>query len=125
MKQAMRMILTALAALPYQVRAEDVGVAAPIQLDCKTAQLLVRDASLAETAPLIEGEMDVVQIVANAIPPILAGCKGKIRILCITETPWTARAGERVHLAGRISAVGGNYVSVDPCAPSKGDTSSQ
>lgn len=85
----------------------------PMHLDCKTLGAVI--AARRGEGSVVAGSLTVMAEDDAAVPPVILGCAGQRHIVCVMETPSGAQPARLVGIAGRISAVGSNYVMVDPC----------
>lgn len=106
-----------LAAAPGFV-AQSHAAEAATALDCKAAAQLIRTPGLADKAPKVEGVIEVVENMTDVKPPMLVGCPGKVRVLCMPKTAPAANPGDKVKISGKIDGAGDNYITVQPCTVS-------
>lgn len=87
-------------------------------LDCKSAATLARTPGIADKSPSVSGTIEVVENMADVKPPMLVGCPGKVRVLCMPATAPAVAPGDKVTISGKIDGAGDNYVTVQPCTVS-------
>ena len=104
------------AGLVLAASAVSPGLAAgEVTLDCKSAGKLAATPGIADKSPSVTGVIEVVENMADVKPPMLVGCPGKVRVLCMPKTAPTAAPGDKVTISGKIDGAGDNYVTVQPC----------
>jgi hypothetical protein len=90
----------------------------PIPLTCESLGEIIRSHDAFDDGAVIAGTMTVETEDDTVVPPAILGCEGDRHIVCVMETPSSAKRGALVTIAGRMSRIGDNYIMVDPCGVS-------